>query len=223
LDEYMNEQEQWDTVKRWVRENGLWVVAGVAIGVLGLGGWRMWEARVERLAHEASTRYEQVLEAFVRNDRTRALTLIDELRRDYPDSPYADQGELAAARAHVESREFDRAAERLEGVMNGSKDPELRLIARGRLARVRIAQGQYDAALAVLEAAEPGAFAARFAEIRGDALHARGDRAGALAAYRAARETATEGAVDRTLLDLKIAELDAPTAPVVVTPAVSTP
>ena len=33
-DDYYNEQEQWERVKRWIRENGPWLVAGVVLGVL---------------------------------------------------------------------------------------------------------------------------------------------------------------------------------------------
>ena len=59
-------------------------------------------------------------------------------------------------------------------------DPRLALTARLRLARVQVDQNQADAALATLAGPEAGAFAPRFAEVRGDALLAKGDRAGAL-------------------------------------------
>ena len=52
----------------------------------------------------------------------------------------------------------------------------------------------------------PGAFAARFGVLRGDALLAKGDRDGALKAYREARESGAD-TVDAELLDLKINEL----------------
>ncbi len=60
-------------------------------------------------------------------------------------------------------------------------------------------------ALKTLDAVDPGAFAARYAEVRGDALLAKGDRAGALQAYQAARSGGDT--VDNTLLDLKIDDL----------------
>ena len=53
--------------------------------------------------------------------------------------------------------------------MDNSKDTELRHIARLRLARVLIDQGKPDDALKTLSDA-PGAFAARYHEVRGDAL-----------------------------------------------------
>ena len=35
-DEYYNEQEQWERVKKWLRENGPWLLAGVVLGLAAL-------------------------------------------------------------------------------------------------------------------------------------------------------------------------------------------
>jgi predicted negative regulator of RcsB-dependent stress response len=53
---------------------------------------------------------------------------------------------------------------------------------------------------------DPGAFAARYAQVRGDVLLAKGDRDGALKEYREARGMAPV-TLDTGLLDLKIGEL----------------
>lgn len=213
MDESMSETERWEEVKAWLRENGLWIVAGVGIGVLGLAGWQWWQARTERLAFEAGARYQQALEAFGRGDRTRAFTLIDELRRDHPDSPYRDQAELAAARAYVDTNELDKAAERLRFVMDDTADRELALVARLRLARVQIAQNRSDDAVATLAVEDAGAFKPRYHEVRGDALFAKGDRAGALKEYQAARAGDMASVVDTAVLDLKINDLLPPGQP----------
>ena len=93
-----------------------------------------------------------------------------------------------------------------------SKDRDLGQIARLRLARVQIGQGKTDAALATLgDAAGAGAFAARYHEVRGDALYAKGDKAGALAEYRSAQTA--DPATDAQLLSLKIADLASAAAP----------
>ena len=60
-------------------------------------------------------------------------------------------------------------------------------MARLRLARVQVAQNHPDAALSTLGTADQGAFEGRFAEVRGDAYFAKGDKAAALREYRAAR------------------------------------
>lgn len=217
MEDYLSESEQWERVKAWMRTNGTWIVAGVALGVLGLTGWNWWQARQERLNLEAASRYEEILKALDRGDKTRALTLTGELERDYASSPYVDQAHLVGARVAVEASELDKAASLLKGVMEKSKDSQLSLIARLRLARVQLAQNKPDEALATLNGAQPGAFAARFSEVRGDILLAKGDKAGALKEYEMARAGTATQTVDARTLDLKIGDLE--TEPPAATPA----
>ncbi len=208
MDDYLSEQEQWERLKRWLRENGPWAVAGVAIAALAVAGWRWWDARKEQALLAASSDYQALLTAFTHNDLAAAGKQADALVAAHAGTGYADQAELAVARLELENGQVAAAATRLERVMRSSADPALALLARLRLARVQLEQGQADAALATLAAAEAGAFAPRFAEVKGDALLAKGDRAGALAAYREARSAS--GVVDTDLLDLKINDLTPP-------------
>ncbi len=203
----LNDAEQLEQVKGWFKENGLWIVIGVVIGVGGLGGYRWYEQRRETQAETAAERYGAMMDAFQRNDRTRGLTLVDEINREYAWTPYAQLSKLVAARVHVEANELDKAAASLKSVVDTADDREVQLIARTRLARVLSAQGKHDEALAALKVEDVGAFAPRFAETRGDVLLAKGDRDGALREYQAARVAGTQGAVDLDLLDLKIRDL----------------
>jgi predicted negative regulator of RcsB-dependent stress response len=135
------------------------------------------------------------------------MTLVEDLNREYSWTPYASLANLIAARSQVEANELDKAAASLKSVMDKAPDEELRLIARTRLAQVQAAQGKYDDALATLKVDKPGEFASRLADTRGDVLLAKGDRAGALREYLAARAGAAEGLVDTEMLDLKIRDL----------------
>jgi predicted negative regulator of RcsB-dependent stress response len=211
IDDYYNEQEQWERVKQWLRENGPWLVVGVLLGLGALAGWRWWEQRQEARAQSASASYGLLLETLQSGDRAKGLVLADEIRKEHGASAYADQADLVAARALVETGEFGPANERLTRVMKGSKDPQLKLVARSRLARVQLAQGNADGAIATLAGAQPGAFGPLFESIRGDALYAKGDRPGALAAWRKAEADAAlfKGAptVDLVALQLKIGDL----------------
>jgi predicted negative regulator of RcsB-dependent stress response len=214
LDDYLSEKEQWEALKAWFRENGLWIVAGIAVGAAGIGGWQWWNAHVDKVNSEASSKYEQLLQAFARGDRSGGLVLVGEIERDYPSTPYVDQAKLAVARVYVESDDLDKAATELQAVSQQSKDKQLALVARLRLARVQIAQQKPDDALATLNGVDPGAFAPHFHEVRGDALLAKGDKAGALTEYRAARSTDMSGAGGgNALLDLKISDLMADVPP----------
>lgn len=209
MDENLNDKEQVELVKSWLRDNGPWLIAGVLIGAAGLWGWNAWQARKEAQAVQASSQYDELLQLLERKDRTAGAKLADDLRRDFSSSPYSDQADLAMARAFVEGDELPKAVERLTRVMNASDDPQLKLLARVRLARVQLAQGNADQALGTLGGAEPGAFAAQFDDVRGDILLSKGDKAGALREYLKAKGNTTLGVVDLEALDLKIGDLHA--------------
>lgn len=210
MDDYLlSEREQWEAFKRWLQENGLAIAAGVAIAALGLGGYRWWQARQNSVDLAAGAMYLQMENAFARGDRAHAFILLGDLERQYPSSPYADQAKLASAKAFVDDGELGRAGDELQDLMQHSSDPVLRLIARQRLARVQIAQNQPSKAIATLSAANPGALAPQYAQVRGDAYYAMGDKAAALAQYQLARLGLAADQGDTGLLDLKISDLTA--------------
>jgi FimV-like protein len=213
VEEYLSEKEQWEAIKSWLRENGLWIIAGVAVGAALLSGWNWYHSHTDEIGGQASAKYNQVLDAFAKGDRTQAFVLLGELERDYSSSPYVDQVKLSAARAYVESGDLDKAAHELQDVADHSKDSELALLAKLRLARVQIAQKKPDDALATLNSVTPGAFGPRFHEVRGDAYFAKGDRANALKEYLSSKVGDLDRSFDNQGLDLKISDLSADNAP----------
>jgi predicted negative regulator of RcsB-dependent stress response len=213
VDDYLlNEREQWEALKRWLRDNGPAIVAGIALAALGLGGYRWWQARENNVDLAAGTMFLQMESAFEHGNSTQAFILLGDLERQYPSSPYADQARLTSARAFLQDGELARAADELQEVMQHSSDSILRLIARLRLARVQIAQQQPSEALATLNGANPGAMAPQYAQARGDAYYAMGDKAAALAQYQQAKASDTGGETDTGLLDLEISDLSADVA-----------
>lgn len=203
MDDYLNEQEQWEFVRGWLRENGPWLVAGVALAAFGVWGWKAWQARQEARLLAASGQYEQLVAAFAKNDIPTVRSLADKLAAEHPRTGYAEQGQLTAARLEVENNQVPAALARLQKIMAATADHELALLVRLRIARLQIDAGKPDDALATLAAAEPGAFAGRYAEVRGDALWAKGDREAGRKAYREA-QAALAGAPGGDMLALKI-------------------
>src|SRR5262245_45919490 len=161
----MSEKEQWEWLKGWLRENSPWILGGVGIGALIVWGWFWWGDRTDRLALEASARYVQIADAVSKGDKTRAQSLTTDLEKDYSSSPYVDQAHLLLARTAVDAGELDKAAGILKGVMDKTKDDQLALVVRMRLARVQLAQNQPEAALATLAAVDSGAFKSQFEEV----------------------------------------------------------
>lgn len=218
VDEYLSEREQAEQLRSWLRENWIWLVGGVALTLGGFYGWRWWEARQLDRSTAAEARFTAMIDAFSANQRDEGRRIAAEITGEYADTPYADQTTLVLARLDIEAGDLAKAAERLTQVMTAGDDPEMRLVARLRLARVQLAQGQHDAALATLDGAQHAVVAARVQELRGDVLQAKGDRAGALEAYRQAQSAAqaegsATGLVDPELLEFKIDELAAAPAP----------
>lgn len=211
--EDLSDIEREEQLRGFWRDNWLTIVGGVAIGLGGIAGWRYWQDHVRERAESAEAGYSGVLEALTGNRTEDAATRAKALRADNPSSPYADQAELALARAAVDRRDYDEAGRLLRGVMDGSRDTELRHIARLRLARVLIEQEKAGEAVELLEPSGAGAFAPYYHEVRGDALAAADDAAGARREYDAALAASAEAeGVDRDFLVLKRDAL--PAAPV---------
>ena len=124
----LNEQEQWELAKRKIRELWIYVIGGIAIGLAGLGGWNWWKEKREMQAETASARYEELIGAFERNDSTRGMTLLEDLKNQYAWTPYPALGSLLAARVQVEANELDKAAASLRFVMDNANDDQIKLI-----------------------------------------------------------------------------------------------
>jgi predicted negative regulator of RcsB-dependent stress response len=213
VDEYLSEREQAEQLKSWLRENWIWLLAGVALALGGYYGWRWWEARQSSRSVEAGARFATMLDAFGRNQRDEGRKIGAELTGEYADTPYAEHASLVLARVDVDSGDLASAEKRLATVARGADDPDLRVVASLRLARVQMALKRYDAALATLDGIEAPAVLARIEELRGDVRLAQGDKAAALAAWRKAQAASAspeaQRLVDAELLQLKIDELSA--------------
>jgi len=222
--EDLTDNEREEQLRRWWSDNWAWIIGGIGLGLAILAGWQYWQRYQQQSAERDEAGYMAVIESLNRDQREEAAKQAAELRDRRPDSAYADQAELALARAAVMQRDFDEAARLLRGVADRSRDAELRLVARTRLARVLIEQGKHDEALALLDAERAGAFAGLVHELRGDALARQGDATGARAEYDAALAAAgPESGLDTQFIELKRDALAGTAATVIEQPAAAVP
>lgn len=203
---YETEQDQVEALKKWWKENGRSVIAGLVIGVGGIGGWKLWMDRQEKQAINASTAYERLVQVVSTQRDTEAREQGDRLMQDYPKSAYATLSSLRLARLSLGQGNRDDARQYLQWVLDQAAQEELKDIARLRLARLLMADGQLGEALALVSAEGPAGFQAPYQETRGDILAAKGDAAGARAAYgRALAGLSPTG--NRRLLQMKLDNL----------------
>ncbi len=174
----LSEKEQVEQLRQWWRDNGWFLIGGAALGGLALLGWNQYwayqatnygEGRRGLRVHPAgdcgaqSRAGQHAAEAdacrLIRARRTRT------------------QAGLAVARAELIT-DPQRATDDLRYTMEHSKDTELAMIARLRLARVLAYREQYPDALAILTVDKPGKFAGRINEVKGDIFVAAGQGRG---------------------------------------------
>jgi predicted negative regulator of RcsB-dependent stress response len=211
-EDYLTDDEQLEHVKRVVAENWVWVAGGVVLGAALIFGYRYYESYVNERALRAAAQFEELTSALARDDQGKVRQVADGLIKQYPTSPYADQAQLVLARLSVDGGKPADAIAPLTQVMTNSKDAELRHIARLRLARVLTALGKPDDAIKTLAEDAWGVFASQAHEVRGDAFYAKHDLQGAVKEYQAALGAGDAGSVDASLLQLKIADLSAPSS-----------
>jgi len=206
VDELLSEKEQVEQLRKWWRDNGWFLIGGAALGGLALLGWNQYWAYQTRNSEQAGMVYESIQQAIAAPNLEQAGTLLKQMRADYPSAAYTQQAGLAVARAELIT-DPQRAADDLRYTMEHSKDAELAMIARLRLARVLAYREQYPDALALLTVDNTGKFAGRINEIKGDILVAQGKTEEARAAYLAAMVSSGAEVLDRSFLQMKLADL----------------
>lgn len=184
----LEEQEKLDALKAWWARYGLLVSIVVAVAAISYGGWMGWQAYQAHASRQAMG-YFEALEDAARlggpDATARIKAAASTLRDDYPNTGYAGRGVLVAAQALQAQNDVQGAREQLEWLAGQRKQVALQPVARLRLAGLLLDQKQYDAALAQLQDPPP-AFAALYADRRGDILAAQGKVQEARAAWQSA-------------------------------------
>ena len=203
VDIYASDDEKAEQLKEWWRKNGLALILGLVIGLGAVFGWRAWNEHREQQAEEASLLYSQVLVALGRGDAEGLLENSKQLLNQHSGSAYAVLAAFAVANQRLQGGEAQAAIDHLRWAMEHAKDPAMEQLARLRLGRVLLAEGDADAALELIPA-ERGPYEAGFAELQGDIHAARGDAGKARAAYQRALALADPASGKALTLRMKL-------------------
>jgi len=196
---YSTEEQQAEAIKRFFCENGLSLALGVIVGLGGLYGWKAYNQNQITTAEQASDAYTKLVES------DNVLASADAFISENKDTQYATLAAFVAAKEAVDAQKLDVANEKLSWIVSNVDNAQLKAIATTRLARVQIAQQQYDDALSTLNAPLPEAFNANVAELKGDIYTQQGNKEQARVAYQAAVDAG--GLTSNPLLQIKLDDL----------------
>jgi predicted negative regulator of RcsB-dependent stress response len=208
--EVYDAHEQGEIVKKWLSENGSAIVMGLVIAFGGLFGFKQWQSWQVNNRQQASAEFEVLGELLSAGQLDAAMANFQILQDEYPKSPYTSMAALQFARARIEVNQADLAIGLYEYVMENGYPKAMTVVARERLARVLLDQGDAEQALAVLDGVENSTgFEARYAEVRGDIHYDQGRMEEARVAYLEALDQLEAGAGDRNMLVMKLESMGA--------------
>lgn len=195
IDELLDEHEQSERVREWLRRNGSALVFGIALGLAAIGGWQWWQRHQAGEQAQAATNYQGAVDAIQANDKTATAKI-----QSVPEGVFRALAQLALAKSQVQANQSDAAIATLRAIK--VDDPAIAAIVNQRLARLLIDAKQADAALKLVASGDSLAVL----EIRGDAQMALGQREQARDSYNKALLKAEVGTPQRRLLELKLTD-----------------
>ena len=202
-----DQYEQSELVQKWLRENGVSIVVGVVIGLVGIFGWQQWRSHQVRNESAASQLYQQARIAQLSGQADIATQSIDKLMKDYAKSPYAMFAVSDRAQQQVQDKQLDKAQASLEWAKSHATEVPLKSLVLLRIARVELARNQAKEALATIDQVPVDSFQGLAQELRGDTLVKLGRPDDARKAYQTAMSVLSEDAPQRGVLQMKLDDL----------------
>ena len=203
LEIHVAEDDDTQKLRAWWKKNGMGMVAGVAIGVAGVGGFKGWQVYTENRALSASDVFQEMLAYDESGAVEQAQDRAQMLAKDYRSTLYVDMAYLMIAKLAIKNNELSNAMEALTHVMTKSNDPAMRQLARLRLARVTLLAGDLVRAQELVTTDDVGGFESEYPEVLGDILVAQHKYSDAAEAYDRALQALAPASSSRALLTSK--------------------
>ena len=214
--EVKTDEEQVEFLKKWFDDNGTSLLVSIVVVLAAVFGYRTWETQQLEQAQSASVMYEELVQAVTVNDPMGTISeenistgkfLASQLKQEHTKSSYAHFAAMHMAKAAVEAGDLEAAIRELQWLMDNGASEKLIVIANMRLARVKLAQGEFEAALVQLDEVEAGAHQSSYEELRGDILFALDRKDEAREAYQKAVNLQTN---PRLIAQMKLGDLVVP-------------
>ena len=201
--EVLDEHEQGELVRKWLRTNAMSIAIGIAIGLLLIFGYQQWKAREVRTSAEAALQYSAFTEAVDAKRSDDAARIAETLRKDYAKTAFATFAAMRQAEVAVGKGDLEAAAADLDWAGKSAGNEAMKSLVALRQARLSLAAGDAQTALSQLDRIPKSDFPALASELRGDALAKLGRTEDARAAYGEALNNLDAQSPDRAYVEMK--------------------
>jgi predicted negative regulator of RcsB-dependent stress response len=207
MDAYATEEQQVEAIKNWFKKYGNMLSWALIVILASYCVWQYWNHHQNVVKNKASDQYAALLQAVEAQDSATIQTNASTLIKDYSNSVYAVFANFYLVDEFIKSREFDKAEEKLKWIVENANQPQLAALGQWRLMKLYDAQNKPDEVIAIYDSRKADTFLTLMAELKGDVLLKKGDKEGAMKAYKYAYDASPEEGMHGPLLKMKMDEL----------------
>lgn len=199
----LDEHEQSELVRNWMRENAVSIVVGIVLGLLVIFGYFQWQGHQARQKALAANEFMSFGAAVGAKNEEAAKTALERIQKDYAGSTYAVLAAMRWAEGAVARKDLAAAEQSLQWAYEHAGNDAIKSLAGQNLARIKLAADKAGEALSLTDSLPKSGYESPIAELRGDILLAQGKRDEARSAYQQSLDALPAVAPNRQALEMK--------------------
>ena len=163
-DIFLTPEEQDERARKWLKDNGPALAIGILLGLGAIFGFEQYKESKLSNAQQASALYDAALSEVNDSSLSNIDAQVKELKENYASSSYAAKAALLNAKKLAVS-DLDAAYTELQWVVDNAPEYGLQHTARIRQAKIKVSQGDLDAAKTLASFTPTQGFESNYSEL----------------------------------------------------------
>ncbi len=210
--DHLDEHEQSELVRTWMRDNIASILVGIGLGLLVIFGYFQWQGHQARQKALAAGEFLSFGAAVGAKNDEAAKAALDRIQKEHGNSAYAVLAAMRWAEGAIVRKDMATAEQSLQWAYDHAGDDAIKSLAGQNLARVKLGADKAAEALSLVDSLPVEGYASVIAELRGDILLSQGKRDEARTAYQASLDALDASAPNRQALEMKRDDIGSSTA-----------